>query len=127
MKWPTRCHAIFLLAFTTVALPADRPVPEPQLLTFAGPSAPYRMGVYSNRDLTRDAPATTLAIVIQHGNGRNAVAYFSMVERLVAETGRAREDGDEILAPAPPSPQGAERAGVRRCPCRQSRLALEAG
>ena len=50
------------------------------------------MPLYSNRDLSRDLSATTRAIVVQHGHGRDAAAYFSTVAGLISEIPQAAED-----------------------------------
>jgi hypothetical protein len=80
-----------------------------QFLTFTAPAASYRMAVHANRDLTRDFPGVTLAIVIQHGNSRDGASYFATMARLAAETASAR-DGTLVLAPQFFTPEDAQRA-----------------
>lgn len=89
-------RSIALLLVTTAAFAAERP--DLQFLTFPTPTASYRMAVYGNRDLTRDFPGVTHAIVIQHGNTRNGAAYFATLAKLASETAGVR-NGVLVLAP----------------------------
>ncbi len=105
------CTALSLfLAFLLVASAvsaAERH--DLQFLRFTAPVVSYRMAVYGNRELTRDFPGVTLAVVIQHGNSRDGAAYFATIARLAAETNGVH-GGTLVLAPQFFTREEAQRA-----------------
>jgi pimeloyl-ACP methyl ester carboxylesterase len=95
MRCTARYRFLPLLLIIGAASAAERH--DLQFLTVTTAAVSYRMAVYANRDLTRELPGVTLAIVIQHGNSRDGAAYFATIAKLAAEAGRARDV--VVLAP----------------------------
>jgi hypothetical protein len=92
MQWRSAWRIFVLFSVATTGVAAERSTGSLQYLALTGPTVAYRMPLYSNRDLSRDLSATTLAIVVQHGHGRDAAAYLSTVAGLISEIPQAAED-----------------------------------